>query len=88
MTIIKLALSVGSLATGMGDVTTTMPVEAFFDDNLFFEVHEDNESDGGGGEKGDEQAVIVTDKSGVQHKYRRHSLSTVSNNSVVSTKLM
>ena len=69
MTIIKLALSVGSLASGMGDVKITIPVDAFFDDNLFFEVHEDN--DDGGGDKEEKQAVIVTDSAGVQHKFER-----------------
>ena len=42
MTILKLALSVGSLTSGVIDTAAHMPIDAYFDDNIFFEVHEDN----------------------------------------------
>ena len=72
MTILKLALSVGSLTAGAVDVSAQMPVDAYFDDNIFFEVHEDNEA-----EMLPEQNVVIKDKTGGERKYRRQSVTTI-----------
>jgi ammonium transporter Rh len=39
MTILRLALSVGSLTSGVVDATAHMPVDAYFDDNVLFWHH-------------------------------------------------
>ena len=72
MTILKLALSVGSITSGPVDVHSQMPVEAYFDDNIFFHVHEDNEA-----EIMPEQNVVITDRTGQERKFRRQSISTI-----------
>ena len=79
MTILKLALSVGSLTAGAVDVSAQMPVDAYFDDNIFFHVHEDNEA-----EMMPEQNVVIKDKSGQERKYRRQSISTINTSSISS----
>ena len=77
MTILRLALSVGSLTSGVVDATAHMPVDAYFDDNIFFEVHEDNEA-----EMMPEQNVVIKDKSGRERKYRRQSISTINSTDI------
>jgi hypothetical protein len=81
MTILRLALSVGSLTSGVVDTAAHMPVDAYFDDNIFFEVHEDNEA-----EMMPEQNVVLKDKTGIERKYRRQSITTI-NSSSISTNL-
>lgn len=72
MTILRLALSVGSLTSGVVETAAHMPVEAYFDDNIFFEVHEDNEA-----EMLPEQNVVIKDQTGGERKYRRQSVTTI-----------
>jgi len=80
MTILKLALSVGSLTAGAIEVgAVEMPVDCYFDDNIFFHVHEDNDA-----ESTLEQNVIIKDKSGQERKYRRQSISTIDTSSLSS----
>ena len=79
MTILKLALSVGSLTSGVVDSSAHMPVDAYFDDNIFFEVHEDNEA-----EMMPEQNVIVKDKSGIERKFRRQSIATINSSDITN----
>ena len=45
MTILKLALWVGSLTAGAVDVISQMPVNAYLDEIIFFLIHEHNESE-------------------------------------------
>ena len=45
MTILKVALCVGSLTTGAIDVISQMPVNAYLDENIFFLMHQHNESE-------------------------------------------
>ena len=63
MTVMKLALSVGKITSGAINIENSMPMEVYFDDNLFFEV----------GDEGDpealadnvvEQTVVVKDQAG------------------------
>jgi len=77
MTILRLALSVGSLTSGVVDATAHMPVDAYFDDNIFFEVHEDNEA-----EMMPEQNVVIKDKTGQERKFRRQSISTINSTDI------
>ena len=77
MTILRLALSVGSLTSGVVDTAAHMPVDAYFDDNIFFEVHEDNEAD-----MMPEQNVIIKDKTGQERKFRRQSISTINSTDI------
>merc|ERR1719376_1741277 len=76
MTVMKLALSVGKITSGAAQVETKMPVEAYFDDNLFFEVNEDEDND----EEPEvrQETVIVKDDAGKVHSYRRSSITTMS----------
>ena len=39
--VLKLALSVGNITSGAAGMVYAMPPKLYFDDNLFFEVHED-----------------------------------------------
>ena len=39
--VLKLALSVGNITSGAAGMVYAMPPQLYFDDNLFFEVHED-----------------------------------------------
>ena len=43
----KLALSVGKITSGAVNIENSMPMEVYFDDNLFFEV----------GDEGDPEAL-------------------------------
>jgi len=67
-TILKLALSVGNLTgQALGVRGNIMPEEAYFDDHLFFEVHEDEKI----------KKVIIKDHKGKKRNYdhRRDSVS-------------
>jgi len=73
MTVMKLALSVGKITSGAVNIENSMPMEVYFDDNLFFEV----------GDEGDpealadnvvEQTVVVKDQAGKTQQYRRYSV--------------
>jgi len=67
-TILKLALSVGNLTgKALGVRGNIMPEEAYFDDHLFFEVHEDEKM----------QKVIIKDHKGKKRNYdhRKDSVS-------------
>ena len=39
--VLKLALSVGNITSGAAGMVYAMPPQLYFDDNLFFEVRED-----------------------------------------------
>ena len=45
MTILKVALCVGSLTAGAVDVISQIPVNAYLDENIFFLIHDHNESE-------------------------------------------
>ena len=45
MNILQVALCVGSLTTGAVDLISQMPINAYLDENLFFLVHEHDESE-------------------------------------------
>ena len=45
LTILKVPLCVGSLTTGAVDVISQMAVNAYLDENIFFLIHEHNESE-------------------------------------------
>lgn len=66
-TILKLALSVGNLTgKALGVKGNLLPDEAYFDDHLFFEVHEDEKV----------KKVVIKDKKGHKRNYdhRRDSM--------------
>ena len=75
MTVMKLALSVGKITSGAANIKGQMPIEAYFDDNLFFEVNEDEEAPE---EIQQEQTVVIKDDQGKTHQYRRYSVTNVS----------
>ena len=60
MTILKVALCVGSLTTGAIDVISQMPVNAYLDENIFFLIHDRNESEMM------QKNVVIKDKSRMQ----------------------
>jgi len=76
MTVMKLAKAVGKLTTNMVDIEASMPAEVYFDDNMFFEVNEDEEADEDNIQQ--EQTVVVKDEGGKMHQYRRYSTTTLS----------
>merc|ERR1719167_130303 len=81
MTVMKLALQVGKITSGAANIETSMPMEVYFDDNLFFEVADEEDAMDQGGI---EQTVVVKDQGGNTHQYRRYSItnsSYISNNS-------
>ena len=71
MTVMKLALSVGKITSGAAKIQSHMPIDAYFDDNLFFEVNEDEDV-------AQDQTVIIRDDAGKTHQYRRQSVATLS----------
>ena len=76
MTVMKLAKAVGKLTTNMVDIEASMPAEVYFDDNMFFEVNEDEEADEDNIQQ--EQTVVVKEEGGKTHQYRRYSTTTLS----------
>jgi len=87
MTVMKLALQVGKITSGAANIETSMPMEVYFDDNLFFEVHD--EEDAMNMDEGFEQTVVVKDQGGNTHQYRRYSItnsSYISNSSTMQSK--
>lgn len=66
-TVVQLALSVGNISGGGIGLKHLMPKEAFFDDNLFFEVHDDVKR----------ESIVIVDHSGKKSRYdaRRNSLT-------------
>jgi ammonium transporter Rh len=74
-TVVKLALAVGNISGGGIGLNHMMPQEAFFDDNLFFEVNED-------------KAINVMDEVGrlVKFDAKHHSRSSNLNAAKVSRK--
>ena len=84
MTVMKLALTVGNLTAGAVDIKGQLPIEAYFDDNLFFEVNEDQEDEP---DAQQEQTVIIKDDKGKTHQYRRYSITQMSyqSNNTIST---
>ena len=73
MTVMKLALSVGKITGGATGIETKMPLECYFDDNLFFEVHDDNDPDEDDIQQ--DQTVVIKDNIGQMHSYRRYSIT-------------
>ena len=72
MTVMKLALSVGKITSAAGGVEANLPTECYFDDNLFFEVHDDDDAPDAENIQ-QEQTVVVKDHVGKTHQYRRYS---------------
>lgn len=88
MTVMKLALQVGKITSGAANIEASMPMEVYFDDNLFFEVH-DEEDPMDGQDNFLEQTVVVKDQGGNVQKYRRYSqtsISYMSNSSAAENK--
>jgi len=71
MTVMKLAKAVGKLTNNIVDIEATMPAEVYFDDNLFFEVADDNDPVEEAVQQ--EQTVVVKDEGGKTTQYRRYS---------------
>lgn len=84
MTVMKLALSVGKITSGAADISAEMPIEAYFDDNLFFEVNESDDEDDDEAPAPTivtkEKTVVLKDKEGHYHTYRRRSSVSMSSN--------
>jgi len=76
MTVMKLAKAVGKLTTNMVDIEAMMPAEVYFDDNMFFEVNEDEDMEDDNIQQ--EQTVVVKEEGGQTHQYRRYSTTTLS----------
>ena len=77
MTVMKLALQVGRITSGAAKIEASMPMEVYFDDNLFFEVH-DEEDPMTDIKNVLEQTVVVKDQGGNVHQYRRYSTTSLS----------
>jgi len=78
MTVMKLASSVGKITSGAAQIETDIPIECYFDDNLFFEVNEEEEDN-------DKQAIVVKDDAGKHEAYRRYSQTPGLNTTHTST---